>query len=95
MRHRHAKVEGSLRGAKRARSIALDNQQRRRRRKVRAKRPPNARHMRIGLGEAGAFEGDPWQMAEAVIGKVEPGMLAGEDDAAAKARGGEGRSNRR
>jgi hypothetical protein len=47
--------------------------------------------MGVRLGEAGAIEPDPRQMAEAMIGKVEGGVLAGEDDQAVEpARGKRG-----
>ena len=51
--------------------------------------------MGIGLGEAGAIERDPRQVAETKIGEIEIGMLAGGKDQAAEPargeRGGDGR----
>lgn len=45
-------------------------------------RPADARDMGIGLGQAGAIERDPRQVAKAMFGKVEVRMLAGADDQA-------------
>jgi hypothetical protein len=36
--------------------------------------------MGVGLGQAGAIERDPRQVAEAIFGEVEVRVLAGADD---------------
>jgi len=50
--------------------------------------------MRVGLREPGTAERDPRQVAKTVVGKVEVGVLAGEDDQAVEPargeRGGDG-----
>jgi hypothetical protein len=57
-------------------------------------RAPDSRDVGVGLGQAGAIERDPRQMAKTIFGKVEVGVLAGADDEALmparSQRGGDG-----
>ena len=56
--------------------------------------PPDSGDMGVGLGQAGAIERDPRQMAKTIFAEVEVGVLAGQDDEAfvpaRSQRGGDG-----
>ena len=91
----NAALEPGLGGAKRARRVALNDEQGGRGREALAKRPPDACDMGVGLREAGTIKLNARHMAEVVIGKIEAGMLTCGDDQAAKTarreRGGDRR----
>ena len=79
MRDGNGAIEPGQSGAERARRVALDDQQSGRRGEMPAQRAPNPGDMGIGMGQAGAIEVEPAQMREAMLGRIEAGMLAGED----------------
>ena len=56
---------------------------------MRTKRAAHPGDMRVGLGEPGTAEREPRQVAETVVGKVEVGVLARENDHAVEPARGE------
>jgi hypothetical protein len=78
---RDAGSESGERSAKRARRVALDDQQVRRRADQRRDCGGDPADMRIRIRFAGAIEPDRAILAKAMLSRIERGMLAGEDQA--------------
>ena len=80
MGDRNPPIETGERPAERARGVALDDDQGGRRAKLSAKRFTNLLDMGAGIGATGAAEIERGEPIQPERMRIEPAMLAGEDE---------------